>query len=219
MDNKRLSHNSLSKSFTKHLESKPFAEVIESSLQGWLAQSWQWNDFPAFGSLVVIETKKRKLFGIVHQIQTGSMEPMRHPFPYQKTEEELLEEQPQIFEFLKTTFSCLTMGYYEQGKIVYLLAPEPPQIHSFVMLADRELCIKFFSNAQYMHLIFNAASQLFNLDELLLALLKYQAVLGVLNYDKLSQFLESFSLLTGNDYRHLKLFLQRIEQNVTIADV
>ena len=115
---------------SKQFARKPFAEVIESSLQGWLAQSWNWNCFPAFGSLVTIETKKRQLFGIVHQIQTGSMDPMRHPFPYQKTEEELLQEQPQIFEFLKTTFSCLTLGYSERERIIYLLAPEPPQIHS-----------------------------------------------------------------------------------------
>ncbi len=96
---------------------KPFAEVIESSLHGWLAQSWQWDTFPSFGSIVTIQGKKRTHFGIVHQIQTGSMDPVRYPFPYQKTEEELLKEQPQIFEFLKTTFSCLIIGYQEKGSI------------------------------------------------------------------------------------------------------
>jgi len=197
-----------------HNMKKPFAEVIESSLQGWLSQCWRWNDFPAFGSLAMVETKKRKLFGIVHQIQTGSMEPMRHPFPYQKTEEELLREQPQIFEFLKTTFSCLALGYYEKGKITYLLAPEPPQIHSFVSIADKELSAQFFSNVQHLHLIFNAANQLFNVEELLLAMLKFQAELGMMSKEKLTQFIESFSLLTGNDYRRLKLFLQRVERNI-----
>jgi len=191
--------------------SKPFAEVIESSLQGWLAQSWEWNSFPAFGSLVTIQTKKRQLFGIVHQIQTGSMEPMRHPFPYQKTEEELLQEQPQIFEFLKTTFSCLTLGYCQDYKISYLLAPEPPQIHSFVSMACKELSMQFFSNEHYLHLVFNAVGQLFNLEELLLAMLKQQSIMGILNESKLTHFIESFSLLTGNDYRRLKLFLQRVE--------
>jgi len=201
---------------SKQFARKPFAEVIESSLQGWLAQSWNWNCFPAFGSLVTIETKKRQLFGIVHQIQTGSMDPMRHPFPYQKTEEELLREQPQIFEFLKTTFSCLTLGYLESEKITYLLAPEPPQIHSFVAMTSKELSFRFFSNEQYLHLIFNAVSQLFNLDELLLAMLKQQALLGMLSEEKISLFIDSFSLLTGNDYRRLKLFLQRVELNILL---
>ena len=135
-------------------DSNPFAEVIESSLHGWLAQSWQWNTFPPFGSLVIVETKKRTLFGIVHQIQTGSMAPVRYPFPYQKTEEELLEEQPQIFEFLKTTFSCLTIGYHEKSRLFYLIAPEPPQIHSFVSPASQEQSCRFFSNNHYLHLLF-----------------------------------------------------------------
>ncbi|TET06713.1 hypothetical protein E3J79_01255 [Candidatus Dependentiae bacterium] len=199
------------------MSNKPFAEVIESSLQGWLAQSWQWNCFPVFGSLVTIKTKKRHIFGIVHQIQTGSMDPMRHPFPYQKTEEELLQEQPQIFEFLKTTFSCLTLGYCENEKIIYLLAPEPPQIHSFVTMASKEASIRFFSNEQYLHLIFNASHQLFNIDELLLAMLKQQALFGLLNEAIILHFVETFSLLTGNDYRRLKLFLQRVEPNIPIC--
>ena len=86
-----------------------FAEVIESSLTGWLAQSWAWDKFQESGAFVAIEGKKRTVFGIVHQVQTGSMDAVRYPFPYQKTEEELLKEQPQIFEFLKTTFTCITI--------------------------------------------------------------------------------------------------------------
>jgi len=192
---------------------KAFAEIIDSSLQGWLAQSWHWNNFPQFGSLVMVETKKRIIFGIVHQIQTGSMEPMRYPFPYQKTEEELLREQPQIFEFLKTTFSCLAIGYQEKGHIYYLAAPEPPQIHSFVAPMEIELAKQFLYSERYLHLLFGA-SQLFNLDELLLAILKQQVELNILSETKTTNFINTYSLLTGNDYRRLKLFLQRAESIV-----
>ncbi|MCF7900082.1 hypothetical protein K9K77_01100, partial [Candidatus Babeliales bacterium] len=101
-----------------------FAEIVESSLTVWTAQSWEWNTFPEFGSLVVVPEKKRNLFGIVHQINTGSIEPGRYPFTYQKTQEELFKEQPQIFEFLKTTFSCITLGYQEQEKMFHTIAPE-----------------------------------------------------------------------------------------------
>lgn len=190
---------------------KAFAEVIESSLQGFLAQSWQWNNFPTFGSMIMVQTKKRTLFGIVHQINTGSMEPMRYPFPYQKTEEELLAEQPQIFEFLKTTFSCLTVGYQEKGSMYYLAAPEPPQIHSFVEPMPTDLCKQFFYSEKYLHVLFGGAAQIFNIDELLLALLKQQTELGILTEDKTAQFVHAFSLLTANDYRRLKLFLQRAQ--------
>ena len=200
--------------------SKAFAEIIESSLHGFLAQSWEWNQFPTFGSLVLVKTKKRNLFGIVHQIQTGSMDPMRYPFPYKKTEEELMAEQPQIFEFLKTSFSCLTIGYQEKGSMFYLLAPEPPQIHSFVEPMPQDLAKQFLYNEKYLHLLFGLSSQIFNMDELLLALLKHQVELvGEISPEKLNKFIETFSLLTGNDYRRLKLFLQRAEHIVDQSHV
>jgi hypothetical protein len=150
---------------------------------------------------------------VVHQINTGSMDPSRYPFAYQKTYEELLAEQPQIFEFLKTTFACITVGYLEKGKIYYLTAPEPAPIHAFVSPMTPEVCRQFFACEQYLHLVFAAAGQLYSLDELLLALLKQQATLGTLvaTPDRLTSFIEQFCLLTGNDYRRLKLFLQRAE--------
>jgi len=190
---------------------KPFAEVIESSLVSCLAQSWEWNNFPTFGSLVTIETKNMVIFGVVHQIQTGSMDPVRYPFPYQKTEEELLREQPQIFEFLKTTFSCLIIGYKEKGKILYQLAPEPPKIHTFVATASQSLSKEFFAREQYLHVLFGLAGQVHNLDELLLALLKTMRDTDCLHKKHIESFMASFSLLTGNDYRRLKLFLQRAQ--------
>src|SRR3990172_4649343 len=192
-------------------QEKYFAEVIESSLTSWLAQSWSWDTFPEFCSFVAIEGKKRTVFGIVHQVQTGSMDPVRYPFPYQKTEEELLKEQPQIFEFLKTTFSCITIGYQEKKSISYLIAPEPPKIHSFITRPDAELSKTFFASTRYLHLLFTHSAQIFNIDELMLALLKQYIELNILTQEKLNSFMQTYSLLIGNDYRRIKLFLQRAE--------
>lgn len=188
-----------------------FAEVLESSLVGWLAQSWQWDYFPPFGSLVMIKTKKRDIFGIVHQVQTGTTDSIRQPFPYQKTEEELLNEQPQIFEFLKTTFSCLTIGYQEHDDIFYLLSPEPPKIHSFVSSVSKDRCKQFFASEKYVHVICNLSAHIFNLEELMLAILKQQKELDTLSSDVLNTFVRTYSLLNGNEYRRIKLFLQRVE--------
>ena len=192
-------------------QEKYFAEVIESSLTSWLAQSWAWDKFPTFGSFVAIEGKKRTIYGIVHQVQTGSMDPVRYPFPYQKTEEELLKEQPQIFEFLKTTFSCIAIGYQEKKSISYLIAPEPPKIHAFITHPDTQECKNFFASTRYLHLLFTHSAQIFNIDELLLALIKQHIELNILTQEKISSFMQTYSVLTGNDYRRIKLFLQRSE--------
>lgn len=192
---------------------EPFAEVIESSLQGWTAQSWHYNKVPAFGSLVMIKTDNRILFGIVYQSQTGSLDGNHYPFAYQKTHEELLQEQPHIFEFLRTTFSCLLVGFIETSSspaIIYRTAPEPAPIHSFIQTVDNAYLEQFFKSEHYLHLIFGA-SDVCKVDELLLALLSTIKSNNALYPTALSLFLDTFSVLIGNDYRRLKLFLQRIE--------
>ncbi len=193
------------------MSNKPLGEVIESSLQTFLGQCWVWNQLPQFGALMAIEGKNRTIFGLVYQIQTGSMDPVRYPFPYQKTHEELLAEQPQIFEFLKTTFSCIAVGYEQRGKIYPLMLPEPPLIHSFISIATPEQAKLFFTNQGYLHLLFGAGSQITCLDDLLLALLKQQAELNLLKTERISDFMQTYSVLAGNDYRRLKLFLERAE--------
>jgi hypothetical protein len=187
------------------------AEVIEGSLHHWRSQSWKWNCFPSFGSLVLTTMEDRILFGIVYDIQTGSSDPHRLPFAYQKTEAELLRDQPQIFHFLQTTFSSLLLGYQEQDTIFYQWAPHPPKIHAFVKNADQDDYKSFFSNPLSIHVLFSKASYTLNVDELLLALLHRCFTMHVLSTQHIEDFIETFSLLIGNDYRRLKLFLQRMQ--------
>ncbi len=91
------------------------------------------------------------------------------------------------------------------------MPPEPPLIHSFIAPATLEQSRLFFSQNKYLNLLFGANNLIPNLDELLLALLKAQNDQNSLKNDRLSDFMQTYSLLTGNDYRRLKLFLQRIE--------
>lgn len=193
-----------------------FAEVIESSLHSFTGQSWQWDRFPPFGSLVYIQNGLSTVYAIVHQVHTGSMDPQRTPFTYQKTQEELLAEQPQIFTFLKTSFSCLILGYEQKGKLYYTISPEPPKIHTFIYPMQADALKTFFYQETYLHTLFSSAQHISNLDELLLAIFKQHQDLGILTKPKLHQLIEVFSILTGNDYRRLKLFLQRVQHISTI---
>jgi hypothetical protein len=190
--------------------SKPFAEVIQSAIHTFIAQTWQWNEFPAFGSLVCAQVQSRTIFALVHDIKTGSIDSGRSPFTYQKMPEDLEREQPQIFALLQTAFTCQVVGYNEQKKAFYLLAPEPLPIHTFIAGASREACEQFFSSFAYLHILFASTGQVQNLDELLLAVMqRHQPIFH--NRTMLFEFMKVFSLLTGNDYRRIKLFLQRVE--------
>jgi len=188
-----------------------FAEVVESSLDHLTAQCWQWNRFPTFASLVQIQTPEETSVGIVTSIQTGSIEPGRTPFAYQKTEEELYAQQPQIFEFLKTTFIVHIIGYHDNtvNTFMHLLPNHPSKIHAFVKEAEKELAYSALSNLHFLHILFSGASTIPYLDELLLALIKNNK--HVFKPEILDAFSQQFSLLTGNDYRRLKLFFMRLE--------
>ncbi|MBY0352940.1 hypothetical protein K2W90_01075 [Candidatus Babeliales bacterium] len=191
-----------------------FAEVIQSSLETFTAQCWSWNFFPNFGSLVQVESNEHIILGCVVQIQTGSMDPMRYPFPYQKTEEELLAEQPQIFEFLKTTFDVQILGYADKEnleKVLYALPPKPSKIHAFVKECAPELSAQFLSNPIFLPMLFSFQHKISNLDELLLAILHNLTTQKKLTQKVFHDFCQTFSLLSGNDYRRLKLFLKRVE--------
>ena len=186
-------------------------EVVQSSLSSWTGQCWDWDIVPSFGSIVSVESHDRTVFGVVYDIQTGSLDPSRTPFAYKKTEEELKREQPQIFEFLKTSFSCLTLGYKENGRIYHVLTPKPPKIHSFIQNIDIGAHKEFFASEGYLQLIFGHENLIGNTDELLLALMTNARNNEVLDEERLGSFIQTVSLLTGNDYRRLKLFLQRVE--------
>lgn len=198
------------------MNNKPFAEVIESSLDTFLAQSWKWDAFPQFGSLVQVQQNELTILGCVISIKTGSMDPLRYPFPYQKTEEELKKEQPQIFEFLKTMFTVKVLGYKTQESLYYQLPPTPAKIHAFVESAPQELASRFFANPDFLYRLFATQPAIPNFDDLLLAIFQNLAQQKRLSSDIINSFCQTLSLLTGNDYRRMKLFLRRVERSLPL---
>jgi len=196
---------------------KPFAEIIESNLSTWCGKSWQWDIVPSFGSLVCIKSNIRTVYSIVYDIQTLSSDPNRTVMTYQKTEEELRRDQPQIFEFLETKFSCITIAYHENKVMLYQIAPEPPKIHDFIWPTTTDERKIILSSEQYLQVLFNYSNSTFSLDELLLAILKASSDEKILKVAVFEKFIKMFSLLTNNDYRRLKLFLQRAKNIIKIS--
>lgn len=189
---------------------QPYAEVISSNLASYTAQCWQWDTGPAFGSLVAIQEGEHFVWGIVSSIETGSSDPQRHPVPYQKTEAELKAEHPQIFEFLATTFHVAVVGFQENERLTYSLPSRPVKIHSFVRPASLREISRFFISPAFLPALFSTPINGPNIDELLLALMNQIAQHDLLTPELFERYYHTFSLLIGNDYRRLKLLLQRI---------
>ncbi|HVX01264.1 MAG TPA: hypothetical protein VHA52_12640, partial [Candidatus Babeliaceae bacterium] len=94
-------------------------------------------------------------------------------------------------------------------------SPQPPKIHAFIRHASPTELSQFFSDIRYLHLLFSHSSQVLNLDELLLAILKNLIDQSILSKLYFKQFISTFSSLTGNDYRRLRFFLQRAQPLLT----
>jgi hypothetical protein len=192
-----------------------FAEVIESSLTQYTGQSWEWKEFPAFGSLLSVDNGSTTILGVVTNAATGSMDATRTPFAYQKTEAELQQEQPQIFAFLKTSFTVQVCGYInndQSGKIIFAIPPSPSKMHAFIRPSNQDLVSQFYANADFLNVLYGFAYAIPNPDELLLSILRQIKQRKLLSENLLAAICSNFSLLTGNDYRRLKVFLSRVQQ-------
>ncbi len=189
-------------------------EIIESSLALWMAQAWNWKQFPLFGSIIVVHSDSTTIFGLVHSINTGAPDGNRIPYAYQKTEAELMAEQPHIFAFLKTTVACVTIGFEKEGMILSQISPEPPRIHAFIAQASPQHIHHFLDNPDFLSLLFSV-QLMHSIEEVLLAFVAYVIDLKIISREQLKNKLhahfDKFYFLTGNDYRRLSLFVQRIE--------
>ena len=76
------------------------------------------------------------LFGLVFHAETGAIEPGRPLSALGLTEDELLREQPQIYELLATRFSAALIGWTDAGgRFRASLPPRPPRPHARVLTA------------------------------------------------------------------------------------
>lgn len=191
-----------------------FSEVIESSLHQWKTHCWEWSNFPDAGSLVVIDEDDRQLFGIVHAIETGSIDPTRSPFPYQKTEAELKRDHPEVFSFLKTTCTCVCAGFREKNNaMLYHQPSRPPRIHAFTRQASRHEEEIFFATDDYLMLLTRYLSPE-QLDDLLFALINKQKTSFVEPCERIFDFFETYAHLVNHDYLRLRSLAARIEKIV-----
>jgi len=189
-----------------------FAEVISSALHSYTAHCWSLEVVPEFGALVCIDSKNTTLFGIVTSLETGSSDPSRMPFPYQKTEAELQQQHPHIFEFIRTLFTVSLVGYKRgQEGITHTLPPTPASIHAFVRPATDAEQATFFSSPHFLSVLAGAGSNMPLFDELLVSVLTRLIGDDIITPTVFDHYYQTLTLLLGNDYRRLKLLLSRIE--------
>jgi hypothetical protein len=188
-----------------------FGEIIASSLTSWTIQSWKLEDYPPFGAIIQTTYDNTQHFGVICDIKTSPKDSGRTPFAFGKTIQELKQEQPHIFQLLQTTITAIPLTYGNNKSFTYEIPKRPAPIHAFAQSCSAQELKTFFSNSQWVVTFFNLAQQNPLFDELLIALLHNAHQHQALNKESIQEIIDIFCLLTHDDYRKLKIFLQRIE--------
>ena len=184
------------------------AEVIESSTTRFVAQARELNGSPPFGAFVKVGASPTAI-AMISDIVTGSTELNRRPVAYGKTEEELREEQPQIFELLRTEITATIVGYADGAMMKHCLPPQPPRLHSFVYCCAPEEICEFTGRFDYFRTLIGVGGTLS--DELMIAAIQQTcACHGDAGRSWFIRAGKELSRLLRDDYDRLESILRRV---------
>lgn len=186
------------------------AEVIESSTTEFTGQTRELHEAPPFGTFIKVGSPVA-VIGMVFDISTGSADLNRRPIAYGKTEEELRNEQPQIFELLRTEIKAKIVGYCDQYGMRQQLPPQPPRLHHFVYTCTPQEVGDFTGtgNFDYLRTLAGIGGTLS--DELLIAAVQQTCRASqATSRQTLVEVGKELARLLRDDYDRLQSILRRI---------
>ena len=190
-----------------------FGEIVESSLYSFTVKCWQWDNSASFGSLVVAVDSEKKVYGIVYKIKTESFNPIQTGTTYQKTENQMKEEFPHVFEFLETTCEILILGYQNhENEIINQYPSKLIKLYSFVSRAQEEEIINFLKKDSYVYLLTKHTFAIEHIEELLYAIIKIQKSLNIFAENRCISLLTQYATSQNISYVQLRHMVSKIEQ-------
>jgi hypothetical protein len=188
------------------------AEITETSLTSWNAGSWHWNKLPDFGSFVWTERDNKKIFAVVVASSIASTDSSRITMLYQKTEQELLRDQPQLMHFIRSSFTCAIVAFEESGKWYYQLPTAPPQLHSFVHTATPAQLVNLTATSHYLNVLAKTIPAQIESEEVWVAIASHLAAHKLLSRASATNFIQHAWEKAEGNYQSVRRFSQRIEQ-------
>ena len=197
------------------MEERYIGEVIESSSTNLVAQSRRNEDeiepyIPPFGGFVKVDAEDIAIYCVICNVIENSIEPNRRATAYNMTRKELYENQPQIFELLKTEFESCIIGYQlkANGHIYQHLPPKPPRIHDFVYECSQEEIKKLTSELDFLRSLLCVT--MVTPDELIAACIRHAYQTAHRNEVFLVKAGKEVSRIIPEDYDRLKSIMRRI---------
>jgi hypothetical protein len=191
--------------------SEPIGEIVESSTTELLAQACQLGQAPAFGSLVKVEWEPGLLYGLVHEVRTGALEPGAQAVMRGRAEvrdEAIYRENPDLRAVLRTEFAALIVGFSEQGDPRHFLPPHPPALHWSVYECRDDESVAFTNRLDYFRTVLALPAG--RSDELLAANIRLVARARVFEPGFTLRAGRELARLLKSDYDRLTAILRRL---------
>ncbi|MDP6036935.1 MAG: hypothetical protein QGG64_00130 [Candidatus Latescibacteria bacterium] len=182
-------------------------EIIESSTSQFMSECRELNGAPPFGSFIKTNGAL-PVYGLVFNVCTHSIEPNRRATAYGLTEQELREEQPQIFELLKTEFEAVIIGYGDERGPQQVLPPQPPGIHSFVFPCKESEIKALTNNGDFLRSILGGNR--LPADDLIIASVRNAWTARAFDMPYLVSIGKDLCRLIRDDYDRLSSIMRRI---------
>jgi hypothetical protein len=190
------------------MHDEEIGEVIGSSNTELIAESTLLHNSPPFGSFIKVKGRDT-IYAVVFNAYTHSLEPSRLAIAYHRSEQELRDEQPQIFELLKTKFEAVIIGYENDGVIRHRLPPQPPRLHSFVYACQPLEVRRLTSHFRFFRFLMGVEKA--PRDELIAGTIRAAYTVREGERSFLVQAGKELVRLIGDDYEMLSSILQRIQ--------
>lgn len=198
--------------------SKKVGEVISSNTTSFLAQCIKEENnlltlpqAPYFGSFVRAEGEEIgfDIIAVVYEISSGSIDSVHRPTAMNLSRTELRNQQPQIFDLLKTDFSAIIIGYMMNDRIYQTIPPHPPQIHDFVYSCSANEVKQITQKMDYLRILLNSGTIL--CEELVEASIRNAYVARGNDRGYLIDVGRELSNLLKDNYDRLSAILRRIK--------
>jgi hypothetical protein len=149
------------------------------------------------------------LYAIVYSAGTGSAEPGRRPTAYGLEEEQLRQEQPQIFDLLATEFSALHIGYARGERFRAGIPPRPARLHAAVTECDPQEVCALTDAPEFLRTLVNSSGDAAT-DELIVACIQRAYDCRGENYAYLVRAGKQLAVLLRDDPDRLTALLNRL---------
>lgn len=191
---------------------RPFGEVVQSSISGFVAQCHRLEDPPVLGSLVTTNDGGTKIYAVVCNATTGSIDPGRRSMALgqgEAEEEGVYRSHPELAQLLRTDFEALIVGCQAESDVRYSLPPRPARIHAFVHAASTKQLCEFTAPLRFLHFLMNASAP--TRDDALASCLRLASAAHPDPKAFLLQAGKELANLLGRDTPRLNIILRQLE--------